>query len=126
MTGPPALKQSAQSASSVNRTPQMVMVRLYNGDLAGRVSNEFAARMVASGAAQSVGKVRLRYVRLEPAYSITQSIRGWELVEKERRKHGDSKVRRGFMALDRHPLKWQSPNQSVDIAYVDISGRTAS
>ncbi|HXI43674.1 MAG TPA: hypothetical protein VNH18_05280 [Bryobacteraceae bacterium] len=83
-----------------------------DGELAGRVSGEFAETLLASGAALRVGKERLRYLRLEPGIVITKSTHGWGLIEEERRKHGDNAVRRGAMALDRQRLKWQSPNQN--------------
>jgi hypothetical protein len=66
MTGPPAGRPFAESAPSVNRAQQTVMVRLHNGDSVGRVSVVFADILLTSGAAQSVGKTRLRYIRLEP------------------------------------------------------------
>jgi hypothetical protein len=87
------------------------MVRTADGDLAGRVSSEFAETLLASGAAQRVGKKRLRYLRLEPGIMIAKSSRGWATIEEERRKHGDNAVRRGAMAFDRRPLKWQSAKQ---------------
>ena len=42
MRGPPTLRASIQSAPSVNRAQSTVMVRLADGELAGRVSQEFA------------------------------------------------------------------------------------
>jgi hypothetical protein len=85
------------------------LVRLHGGELAGRVSPEFAESLLASGAAKAVGKNRLRYLRLEPGIVVSQSSQGWALFEEERRKHGDDAVRRGAMAFDRRQLKWQSP-----------------
>jgi hypothetical protein len=107
MTGPPTAQPFTQSAPSVNRAQSTVMVRLATGELAGRVSQDFAERLLLSGVAQPIVKVRLRYVRLEPGFAIVKSCHGWALIEEERRKHGDSAVRRGFTALDRRPLKWQ-------------------
>jgi hypothetical protein len=109
LRGPPTLRASIQSAPSVNRAQSTVMVRLADGELAGRVSQEFAERLLFSGAAAPVGKVRLRYVRLQPGFVIAKSCYGWALIEEERRKHGDNPVRRGVTALDRRPLKWQAP-----------------
>ena len=106
MIGPPAARPAIQSAPSDNRAQSTVMVRLADGELAGRVSQDFAERLLVSGRAQPVGKVRLRYVRLEPGFVIARSCHGWALIEEERRKHGDNAVRRGITALDRRPLKW--------------------
>jgi hypothetical protein len=108
MTGPPALRPFAEPAPSANRAPQTVLVRLHNGDLAGRVSIEFAEMLLASGAAQPVGRRSLRYIRLRPGVVLAKSSRGWALIEEERRKHGDKAVRRGVMAFDRRSLKWES------------------
>ena len=44
-----------------------------------------------------------------PGIVITKSSRGWELIEEERRKHGDSAVRRGLMVFERRPLKHFPP-----------------
>ena len=109
MTGPPAVRPCIQSAPPVNRAQSTVMVRLADGELAGRVSRDFAERLISSGAAQAVGKLRVRYVRLQPGFVIAKSCHGWALIEEERRKHGDNAVRRGMIALDRRPLKWQAP-----------------
>ena len=109
MTGPPAVRPSTRPAPSSNRAPHAVLVRMNNGDLAGRVSLEFAEMLLNSGLAQAVGKVKLRYLRLGPGIVITNSSRGWELIEEERRKHGDEAVRRGLMACDRRPLKFHLP-----------------
>ena len=111
MSGPPAVRPSTRPAPSVNRALQPVLVRLHNGDLAGRVSIEFAERLCASGAALPVGRERLRYLRLLPGIAIERSSLGWAIIEEARRKHGDNAVRRGVMAIDRRPLKWQSPKQ---------------
>jgi len=67
MTGPPAGRPFAESAPSVNRAQQTVMVRLHNGDSVGRVSVVFADILLTSGAAQSVGKTRLRISDSSPA-----------------------------------------------------------
>lgn len=111
MTGPPAVRPPAKSAPSVNRAPQKVMVRLASGELAGRVSQDFAERLLDSGAGRAVGKVQLRYIRLEPGFVVAKSCQGWALIEEQRRKHGDIAVRRGVTACDRRPLKWQEPKQ---------------
>jgi hypothetical protein len=87
-----------------------VMVRMAGGELAGRVSQEFAERLLTSGAAQPIGK-RLRYIRLELGFVIEKSCSGWALIEEERRKYGDEAVRRGVMSCDRRPLKRQMPKQ---------------
>jgi hypothetical protein len=112
MTGPPAGRPFAESAPSVNRAQQTVMVRLHNGDSVGRVSVVFADILLTSGAAQSVGKTRLRYIRLEPGIVISKSSHGWTTIDKERRKYGDSAVRRGLMAFERRSLKWQAPTRN--------------
>ena len=111
MTDPPA-KWPSPSAPSVNRAQPTVMVRLASGELAGRVSQDFAERLLDSGAGRAVGKVQLRYIRLEPGYVVAKSCQGWALIEEQRRKHGDVAVRRGVTACDRRPLKWQGPKQS--------------
>jgi hypothetical protein len=111
MTGPPAARPATQSAPSVNRASNTVMVRMADGELAGRVSEELANRLVASGAAKPIGKVRLRYLQLQSGFVITKSSQGWALIEEERRKHGDNAVRRGLMSNDRRPTKWQAPTQ---------------
>ena len=108
MTGPPAARPSIQSAPSFNRARATVMVRSASGELAGRVSEDFAERLLTSGAAQAVGKLRLRYLRLEPGFVVDRASAGWALIEEERRKHGDKAVRRGISACDRRPVKWQS------------------
>lgn len=103
MTGPPATKPSTRSAPTVNRAqhPQMVLVRTHTYRLAGRVSVEFANRLLTSGAAQRVGKNRLRYLRLEPGFVITSSTHGWALIDEQRRKHGDDLVRSAIIRIDR-------------------------
>ena len=111
MTGPPAARPFPESAPSVNRAQQTVMVRLHNGDLAGRVSIRFAEMLLAEGTALPVGRQRVRYLRLRPGIVIAKSSRGWAVIEGERRKHGDSAVRRGVRAFDRKSLKWQPPLQ---------------
>jgi hypothetical protein len=112
MTGPPPVRPSTESAPSVNRAPETVLVRLHNGDLAGRVSIEFAQMLLASDVALPVGRDRLRYLRLLPGVVIAKSTRGWRVIEEERRKHGDKAVRRGVMATERHSLRWQAPKRS--------------
>ena len=114
-TGPPAARSFAESAPSVNRAQQTVMVRLHNGDTVGRVSVVFADILLTSGAAQPVGKTRLRYVRLEPGIVISKSSHGWARIDEERRKHGDSAVRRGLVALERRSLKWQAPTRNPQL-----------
>jgi len=106
MTGPPAAWPATQLAPSVSRAQQSVMVRMHDGELAGRVSIEFAERLLTSGAAQRIGREKLRYVRLVPGIVMARSSSGWDLIEKERRKYGDTAVRRGIMACDRCRLKW--------------------
>lgn len=109
MTGPPTARRSSEPAPTANRAQPAVLVRMHDGELAGRVSIGFAGSLLASGAAKAVGKNRLRYLRLEPGIVIPKSSHGWALLEGERRKHGDDAVRRGAMAFDRRPLRWQSP-----------------
>jgi len=87
------------------------MVRLATGELAGRVSIEFAERLLNSEVGKAVGKARLRYIRREAGFVLAKSCRGWALVEEARRKYGDDAVRRGMMSLDRRPLTWQSSKQ---------------
>lgn len=109
MTGSPASKPATESAPSANRAPQTVLVRLHNGDLAARVSIEFAQMLLDSGAAIPVGRERLRYLRLLPGTVIAKSSHGWDVIEEARRQHGDDAVRRGLRTFDRRPLKWQPP-----------------
>jgi hypothetical protein len=108
MTGPPTARLATRSAPSVNRASQTVMVRMHDGDLAGRVSADFAMTLLASGAAQPIGKMRLRYLRLEPGIVLRKSLQGWRLIEEQREKYGDNAVRRGVMTFDHGTLKWQS------------------
>jgi hypothetical protein len=105
MNWPPAAGPSIQSATSVNRSPQTVLVRMADGALAGRVSSEFAETLLASGKAQPIGKRRLRYLRLEPCIVMTESCMGWALIDEERRKYGDNAVRRGIMGCDHRAVK---------------------
>lgn len=86
------------------------MVRMHNGELAARVSMEFAERLLTSGAAQRIGKERLRYLRLAPGTVIERSSSGWVLIENERRQYGDAAVRRGILACDRRRLKYVQLN----------------
>ena len=99
-------RQRSKPAPTANRAQQTVIVRMYDGELVGRVSAEFAERLLMSGAAQSIGKERQRYVRLAPANVMAGSSSGWALIEEERRKHGDAAVRRGLMACDHQWLKF--------------------
>jgi len=57
------------------------MVRMHDGELAGRVSIEFAERLLTSGAAQRIGREKLRYVRLVPGIVMARSSSGWDLIE---------------------------------------------
>ena len=109
MTGPPTAMRPIETAPTVNRAQPAVLVRMHNGELVGRVSTRVADSLLSSGAAKPVGKDGWRYLRLEPDIVIPKSSRGWELFEEQRRKHGDYAVRRGAIAFDRRPLKWQSP-----------------
>jgi hypothetical protein len=113
MTGPPEAMLPTESAPSVNRAPETVLVRLHNGDLVGRVSVEFAEMLLASDAAVPVGRDRLRYLRLLPGVVVAKRSHGWALIDEERRKHGDKAVRRNVMAFDRRSLKWQPPKARV-------------
>jgi hypothetical protein len=105
MTGPPAARPPTQTAPSVNRAPQTVLVRMADGILVGRVPIGFAEALLASGKAQPIGKRTLRYIRLESGVVITESSLGWTLIEEERRKHGDSAVRRGIRSCDHRAVK---------------------
>jgi hypothetical protein len=107
MTGPPAAWPPTQSAPSVNRAPQMVLVRMADGKLVGRVSIRFAETLLVSGKAQPIGQKRLRYLRLKPGIAMTESSLGWALIEEERRKHGDNAVRRGIVVWDHRATKWR-------------------
>jgi hypothetical protein len=75
-----------------------------DGEIAGRVSVEFGETLLSSGAAIAIGRDRLRYLRLEPGIVIKTSSRGWELIEEERRKHGDHAVRRALTTWERRPV----------------------
>jgi hypothetical protein len=108
MTGPPAAWPPTQSAPSVNRAPQTVLVRMADGKLVGRVSIRFAETLVASDKAQPIGQTRLRYLRLKSGIVMTELSPGWALIEEERRKHGDNAVRRGIMVCDYRASKWRS------------------
>jgi hypothetical protein len=112
MTGPPALRPLTITAPTDNRAQQEVMVRMYNGELAGHISIVVAEMLLASGAAQCVGQTRLRYIRLEPGIMISKSHHGWGLIEEERRRHGDNAVRRGIKSFDRRSLIWQPPKRN--------------
>ena len=109
MIGHPTAWRSSEPAPTANRAQPAVLVRMHDGELAGRVCIELAEALIASGAATAIGKNRLRYLRLEPGIVIPITSHGWTLIEEERRKHGDKAVRRGAKAFDRRPVKWQSP-----------------
>ena len=107
-TGPPSERHLAKAAPSDNRAhPIGILVRLDNGEPAGRVSDAFAERLISSGDASSSRTGSRRYLRLRPGVVIRASLHGWELIEEERRKYGDGAVRRGLASLDRRPLKWE-------------------
>jgi hypothetical protein len=111
MTGPPATRPLTRTAPSVNRAPQAseILVRMDNGEPAGRVSQQFAEMLSASGAARSFRTGTRRYLRLRPGIIIKPNLHGWDLIDEERRIHGDDAVRRGLASLDRRPLKWERP-----------------
>ena len=111
MTGPPAVGPHTKTAPSEHRDPPIgILVRLDGGETAGRVSEAFAERLISSGNARSLRSGWRRYLRLRPGVVIRPSLRGWELIEEERRKHGDDAVRHGLVSLDRRPVKWERPN----------------
>ena len=101
MTGPPTIVRCTESAPTGNRAPQQVLVRLYNGELVGRVSLDFANDLLASGVAQQVGKTKLRYIRLEPGIFVNKSCRGWTVIDEHRQKYGDDLTRATLMHIDR-------------------------
>ena len=110
MTGPPAARPLTRTAPSDNRAhPIGILVRLADREPAGRVSDAFAERLISSGDARSFRSGSRRYLRLRPGITISPNLRGWDLIEEERRKHGDDAVRRGLASLDRRPLKWDWP-----------------
>jgi len=111
VTGPPAARPCSRTAPSDNRAHQTseILVRMDNGEPAGRVSNQFAEMLIAADAAASFRNGPRRYLRLRPGIIIRPSLRGWGLIEEERRKHGDDAVRRGLTSMDRRPLKWEPP-----------------
>lgn len=105
MTGPPAAWPRTQSATSVSRSAQTVLVRMADGALATRVSIGFAETLLDSGKAQPIGKRRLRYLRLKPGIVLTESSAGWALIEEERRKHVDNAVCRAIMVCDHRAVR---------------------
>jgi hypothetical protein len=111
MTGPPAARPVTKTAPSDNRAhPIGILVRLADREPAGRVSEAFAERLISSGDARSFRSGSRRYLQLRPGITISPSVHGWDLIEEERRKHGDDAVRRGLASLDRPRLKWK-PSQ---------------
>ena len=113
MTGPPVARPLTKTAPSDNRAQQTVIVRMHDGELAGRISVVFAEWLLESGVAQPVGKTRLRYIRLGPGIMISKSPHGWALIEEERRRYGDNAIRRGLVSFDRRSLKWQRPKRNT-------------
>jgi hypothetical protein len=109
MTGPPAARPLTKTAPPDNRAHRIgILVRSADDEPAGRVSEAFAERLVSSGDARSFRSGSRRYLRLRPGITISPNLRGWDLIEEERRRYGDNPVRRGIMAFERRPLKWQS------------------
>ena len=109
-TGPPRTRPLTRTAPSEQRVPPIgILVRLDDGEAAGRVPEAFAERLVSSGHAESFRKGWRRYLRLRPGVVIRASVHGWEFVEEQRRQYGDYAVRRGLASLDRRPLKWEPP-----------------
>jgi hypothetical protein len=109
MTGPPAAGLATRRAPSDNRAhPSGILVRLADGEPAGRISVALAERLTSSGDARSCRSGSRRYLRLRPGITISPNLRGWDLIEEERRRYGDNPVRRGIMAFERRTLKWQS------------------
>jgi hypothetical protein len=107
MTGPPAVRTVTKTAPSDNRAhPIGIFVRLADGEPAGRVSESFAAWLVSSGHAEGFRKGWRRYLRLRPGVVIRPSLRGWELIEEQRKQYGDKAVRCNLMALDRRPSRF--------------------
>lgn len=108
-TGPPATRPATKTAPSDFRAhPIGILVRLANGEPAGRISEAFAEKLVSLGDAQSFRSGLRRYLRLRPGIRISPNLRGWDLIEEERRRYGDNPVRRGIMAFERPQLKWRS------------------
>jgi hypothetical protein len=116
MTGPPggSIAKTAPSDNRAHPTSE-ILVRMDNGELAGRVSHQFAEMLSRSGAATSFRGGSRRYLRLRPGIIIRPTLRGWDLIEEERRKHGDDAVRRGLTSLDRRPLKWEPPQNGSKV-----------
>ena len=109
MTGPPAVRPITKTAPPDNRAHEIgILVRSADGEPAGRVSEVFAEWLVSSGYARSFRGSSRRYLRLRSGITISPNLRGWHLIEEERRRFGDNPVRRGIMAFERRPLKWQS------------------
>ena len=108
MTDPPASRPLTRTAPSENRAQQIgILVCLDDGEPAGRVSEAFAERLISSGDARSFRSGGRRYLRLRSGITISPNLRGWDVIEEERRRHGDDAVRRGLASLDRRPLKWE-------------------
>ncbi len=114
MTGPPVARPATKTAPSDNRAhPIGILVRLADGEPRGRISEALAERLISSGDARSFRSGSRRYLQLRPGIRIRPNLRGWDVIEKERRKHGDDAVRRGLASLDRRRLKWEpSPDRS--------------
>ena len=109
MTGPPAARSLTKTAPSDNRAHSIgILVRLANRELAGRVSEAFAERLISSGDARSFRSGSRRYLQLRSGITISPGLRGWDVIEEGRRRYGDNAVRRGIIAFERRPLKWQS------------------
>ena len=107
---PPAGRRVSETAPTVNRANhKSVAVPLHSGVLVAHVDSDLANEFVGCGAARSFRNGRRRYVRLERGISVQRSVTGWALIEEERRVYGDTKVRRGMMAFDRSPLRWEGP-----------------
>jgi hypothetical protein len=108
-TGPPAARPLAKTAPSDNRAHSIgILVRLANREPAGRVTEAFAERLISSGDARSFRSGLRRYLQLRPGITISPGLRGWNVIEEGRRRYGDNAVRRGIIAFERRPLKWQS------------------
>ena len=113
MTGPPTMASDTQTAPPPKRAKTSgIPVRSYDGALVAHLQQEFADRLIDSGAAEAFRRGPRRYLRLQQGINIQRAVRGWDVIEFLRMWHGDKKAARYVAHKDRQSerLQYRQPS----------------